>query len=345
MKNHTTFPVCIGINRPLAHAGLPRSLLFSALLFAVAPGTALAQGDAYPSRPITIISTFSAGSGPDAMMRAVAEKVAQTWKQPVVIDNRPGGAGFIAINAAKAAAPDGYTLLMHDGEALSALPYLYKNRQFKTFDTFAPVAALYGTPFLVAVSATSKWKSMQDLLAAAKAKPESVSYGTWGVGSSIHLQSLLLASKAGAQMLHVPYKEMSQLYTGVGVDDVTWSFGGLASTQFAYKAGKLRYLAVAAPKRIAQMPEVPTIAESGGPADVHASAFVALLAPKATPAAITAKVNDAMRKAVADPDIVARYANFSFDAIAWSPAELQRAMEDRAVVYEQIIRQNGIVLE
>ncbi|RZL88993.1 MAG: tripartite tricarboxylate transporter substrate binding protein [Variovorax sp.] len=318
-----------------------------ALLVAMVPGMqALAQGQsAFPSKPVTIITTFSAGSGPDTMMRAVGEKLSAQWKTPVLIDNRPGGAGFIAINAARTAAPDGHTLLMHEGDAISALPNLFKSRQFRVFDAFEPVGVLYNTPFFVVVSSSSTWKNVGDLLAAAKAKPGAVTYGTWGVGSTAHLQSALFENKAGVRMLHVPYKEMGQLYTGVSTGETDWALGAMASTQFAYQAGRVKYLAVTSARRLPDMPDVPTLAEAGGPANVEASGFVALLAPKGTPEATCDRINNDLLAAIASPEVQARFKTFSFQAAPWTPAQTHRAIETRIATYEQVIQRNNIKLD
>lgn len=318
-----------------------------ALLFALAPGIqAQAQGQpAFPSKPVTIITTFSAGSGPDTMMRAVGEKLSARWKTPVLIDNRPGGAGFIAINAAQAAAPDGHTLLMHEGDAISALPNLFKSRNFRVFDAFDPVGVLYSTPFFVVVSSTSPWKNVGDLLAAARAKPGGVSYGTWGVGSTAHLQTALFEGKAGVQMMHVPYKEMGQLYTGVSTGETDWALGAMASTQFAYQAGRVKYLAVTSARRLPDMPDTPTLAEAGGPANVEASGFVALLAPKGTPEALCDRINKDLLAAVASPEVQARFKTFSFEAVPWTPAQTRRTIETRIATYEQVIQRNNIKLD
>lgn len=326
--------------------GIAATLLAVAWLTPALPRLAFGAGNgAFPTKPVTIVSTFSAGSGPDAMMRAVAEKLALQWKTPVVIENRPGGAGFIAINAARAAAPDGHTLLLHDGDALSALPHLFKSRNFRVFDAFEPVGVLYSTPFFVVVSSSSPWKTVGDLLAAAKARPGKVSFGTWGVGSTAHLQSALLEAQAGVRMLHVPYKEMGQLYTGVSTGETDWALGARASTEFVYQPGRVRYLAVTSPQRLPAMPDVPTLAESGGPAHAVPSGFVALMAPKGTPAAILDRINKDLLAAVASTDVQARYKTFSFEATPWSGAQMRRAIETRSATYEQVVRQNGIKLD
>lgn len=138
-------------------------------------------------KPVTIYTAFAPGSGPDVVARLVGQRLADMWKQNVVVDNRPGGAGFVAMDAVRRLPADGYALLQLDSEHLSAVPHLYKSRNFQTLEVFDPVAPLFLTPFLVAVSSNSPWKTMGDLITAAKAKPDTVTYGSWFVGSPGHL--------------------------------------------------------------------------------------------------------------------------------------------------------------
>jgi tripartite-type tricarboxylate transporter receptor subunit TctC len=301
--------------------------------------------DAFPNKTVTLVTAFAPGSGPDAVLRLVAEKLGKTWNQRVLVDNKPGGGGFIAIEAAKRAAPDGYTLLQLDSEHLVALPYLYKARGFETLKTFEPVAALFRTPFLVAVPADSKWKSMANLIASAKATPGQVTFGSWGVGSPGHLGGEQLETSTGITMQHVPFREVSQLYMSVGSGDVTWSFGSIPSSQGAFKAGKIRYLAVAAPKRIAQMPDVPTVAEAGGPAGLDVNSFVVLVAPRGLPAAVRDKVNADVQKALAEADVKARFDTFAFENIGWSPQEIEQQAALKAKIYAELVQRKNISLD
>lgn len=315
-----------------------------ALTAAALAAPAFAQGD-YPARPVTIVTAFAAGSGPDAVLRLVAEKLGKTWNQRVLVDNKPGGGGFIAIDTARRAPADGYTLLQLDSEHLAALPHLYKSRGFRTLETFEPAAALFRTPFMVAVAADSKWRSMSDLVAAAKAAPGRVSFGSWGVGSPGHLGAEQLEMATGVEMQHVPFREVSQLFTSVGAGDVSWSFGSIPSSQGAYKAGKLRYIAVAAARRIAQLPDVPTVAEAGGPAGFEVNSFVVLVAPKGLSAPVRARINADVARAVAEPDVRARFDTFAFEPLAWSPEEIVRQAEAKSRVYETLVQRKNISLE
>jgi tripartite-type tricarboxylate transporter receptor subunit TctC len=291
------------------------------------------------------VTAFAPGSGPDAVLRLVAEKLGRRWDQRVLVENRPGGGGFIAIDATKRAAADGYTLLELDSEHLAALPHLYKSRGFETLKTFEPVAALFRTPFLVAVAADSKFKTMGDLLAAAKAQPDKLSFGSWGVGSPGHLGGEQLEVLTSTTMHHVPYREVSQLFTSIGAGDVDWSFGSIPSSQGAYKAGKLRYLAVAAPKRLPQMPEVPTVAEAGGPAGLEVNSFVVLVAPRGLPVAVRARINADVQQALAEPDVKARFDTFAFENIGWSPDEIERQAAAKSRTYAELVRRKNISLE
>jgi tripartite-type tricarboxylate transporter receptor subunit TctC len=321
----------------IQHAG--RHWLAAAALLALG-GSAMAQSDptaGYPNHPVTVITAFAVGSGPDAVLRIVGEKLAARWKQSVTVDNRPGGGGFVAIEAARRAKPDGYTLLQLDSEHVSALPYLYKKRNFVPLDHFDPVAPLFLTPFFVAVPTNSPWKNMGDLIKAAKADPGNVSYGSWGVGSPGHLGGEWLDYLTGSQMTHVPYREVSQLFTSVANGDPAWSFASLPSSQGIYKSGKLRYIAVAAPKRIAQMPDVPTVAEAGGPAELDVNSFVSLLAPKGVNPALRDKIRADVIGALQDPQVREKFATFAFQPMGWSVAEMQQFARTKSGQYKLLI--------
>lgn len=314
----------------------------AALSFA---GPAARAQDDFPSRPVTLVTAFAPGSGPDAVLRLVAEKLGKAWNQRVVVDNKPGGGGFIAIDAVRRAPADGYTLLQLDSEHLAALPYLYKSRGFETLKTFEPAAALFRTPFLVAVASDSKLKTMTDLVADAKARPGALTFGSWGVGSPGHLGGEQIEMLTGVQMQHVPYREVSQLFTSVGSGEVGWSFASIPSSQGAYKAGKLRYIAIAAPKRIPQLPDVPTVGEAGGPAGLDVNSFVVLVAPRGLPAAVRDRIHADVRKAVAEPDIKARFDTFAFEALAWSPAEIEAQAGVKSRTYGELVKRKSISLE
>jgi tripartite-type tricarboxylate transporter receptor subunit TctC len=307
---------------------------------------ALAQtASNFPNKPVTIVTAFAAGSGPDAVLRQVSEKLSKLWSQPVLINNRPGGGGFIAIEATQRAAADGYTLIQLDSEHLAALPHLYKAKGYVTLNNFDPVAPLFRTPFFVAVATDSKWQNMKDLTQAAKASPNAVSYGSWGVGSPGHLGGEYLSLLSNTEMTHVAFREVSQLFTSVGSNDVKWSFASLPSSQGIYKAGKLRYIAVAAANRIPQMPDVPTVGEAGGPAGFEVNSFVSLLAPKGLANDVKAKIHADVLKVLADPEVKARFNTFAFEAIGWKPEEIRKNAETKGKIYEELVKRKNISLD
>ena len=299
----------------------------------------------FPNKPVNITTAFAAGSGPDAVLRQVSEKLSKFWGQPVLISNKPGGGGFIAIEATRRLPADGYNLLQLDSEHLAALPHLYKSKGFVTLQNYDPVAPLFRTPFLVAVSTDSPWKNMKDLLASAKAEPNKVSFGSWGVGSPGHLGGEEIELLTGVEMTHVAFREVSQLFTSVGAGDVQWSFASIPSSAGVFKAGKLRYIAVAAAKRLSQMPEVPTMGEAGGPNGLEVNSFVSLLSPKGIAKDVQEKIHADVLKVLADPEVKARYNTFAFETITWSADDIRKNAEIKSKVYEKLVARKNISLE
>jgi tripartite-type tricarboxylate transporter receptor subunit TctC len=308
--------------------------------------TAQAQTAAsFPNKPVTITTAFAAGSGPDAVLRQVSEKLSKLWGQPVLISNKPGGGGFIAIEATRRLPADGYNLLQLDSEHLAALPHLYKSKGFVTLQNYDPVAPLFRTPFLVAVATDSPWKNMKDMVAAAKAEPNKVSFGSWGVGSPGHLGGEEIELLTGVEMTHVAFREVSQLFTSVGAGDVQWSFASIPSSAGVFKAGKLRYIAVAAAKRLPQMPDVPTVGEAGGPNGLEVNSFVSLLSPKGIAKDVQEKIHADVLKVLADPEVKARYNTFAFETITWSADEIRKNADIKSKVYEKLVARKNISLE
>lgn len=322
-----------------------RALCVAATLAAFALPTSAQQASSFPNKPVNIVTAFAAGSGPDAVLRQISEKLSKLWNQSVTITNRPGGGGFIAIDAAQRMPADGYTLLQLDSEHLAALPVLYKSKNFVTLNAFDPVAPLFRTPFLVSVATDAKWQNMKDLIAAAKAEPNKVSYGSWGIGSPGHLGGEQLELLTGTEMTHVAYREVSQLFTSVGAGDIQWSFASIPSSQGVFKAGKIRYIAVAAAKRLPQMPEVPTVAEAGGPAGFEVNSFVTLVAPKGIANDVKAKINADVLKVLADPEVKTRFNTFAFETITWSPDEIRKNADVKSKIYEELVKRKNISLD
>ena len=257
--------------------GLSRiALTFCSMALAFA---AQAQTQGYPTKPVRTVLPYSAGSGPDAVVRQVGEKLSRAWGQQLLVDNKPGANGWLAVGEVKRAAADGYTLMAVDNTHMTLQPHLYKQLPFSPTKDFEPVAPLYSTYFFIVVPADSPWKSVTDLVAAAKARKGELTYGTWGMGSVAHVGTAMLETATDTQMTHVPFKELPQLYTAVATGEVAWAFGTAATVGPLYRAKKVKLLAIAAPKRLAGYTDVPTVAEAGGPAGFELKTWVALFAP------------------------------------------------------------------
>jgi tripartite-type tricarboxylate transporter receptor subunit TctC len=322
---------------------------FQAIVASVAVALALAgpcaSAQPYPNKPVKVMTPFPAGSGPDVALRLVGERLSKVWGQQVVVDNRPGGNGFIALQAAKQAPADGYTLVQVDNYHLAAHPHLYKKLPYDPVKDFDPVAPLLRNYFFITVPSGSPWKNVNDLIAAAKGKQGEITYGSWFIGSPGHLGAAALEGATGTRMNHIPFKDMNQLYGSVGVGDVNWALGSAASAGALYKAGKVRFLAVAAPTRIAGYADVPTVAESGGPANYEVSAWISLLAPKGTPAEIIAKINQDVARVLGDPEIQSRYATFAYEPFKATPAEMAKLFEAESRKFGDIVKRSSISLD
>lgn len=333
------------MNRPAP--GFNPALTLTAAVVALFTVAAMpvAHAQEFPSKPVRIVTPFPAGSGPEVALRLVADKLSQRWGKPVIVDNRPGASGFIAIDAVKRATPDGHDLLQMDNAQMAAQPFLFKKLPYDLLRDFEPVTPIFRNYFFVTVPANSRYKTMTDLIAGARAKPETVNYGSWFVGSPGHIGAAMLEGVTSTKMTHVPYKEMSQLYVAVGNQDVDWAFGSAASTGPMHRAGKTRYLAVAAPKRVAGFPEVPTVAESGGPAGFDLNAWTALLAPKGTPTAVVEKIQKDVAAVLSEPDLKGKYAAMYYEPYTLKSAQFLQQLSSDSQRYGDTIKRLNISLD
>lgn len=329
----------------LISSQLPKlaTFIFAALMVTGSFAPAAAQG--FPNKSIRAVMPVSAGSGPDTVVRQVGEKLTRSWGQPIIVDNKPGANGWIAIGEAKRSPADGYTLVMMDNAYVALQPLLYKKLPHDIAKDLEPVAPLYTTNFFIVVATNSPYKNVADLIAAAKDKKGQMTYGTWGIGSVAHLGTSMLESATGAVMTHVPYKELPQLYTDVATGAVDWAFGSAATTGPLYRSKKVRYLAIAAPKRLAEFSDVPTVSESGGPANFELKTWVALYGPKGISKETVLKINDGVNKALAEPDSRERLAGFGFQAWTAAPADVFKAAEDDTRRFTDIVKQLRVSLD
>lgn len=300
--------------------------------------TLAAHAQDWPTKPVRIITPFPAGAGPEGIVRVLAEKLQKKWGKPVIIENKPGANGFLAIDAFKRGATDGHDLIQLDNVHLAAYPHLFKKLPYdpaKDFDALLPLFRAY---FFVAVPSTSKYKTVGDIIADAKARPTALNYGSWSVGNPVHLGSALLEAMTGTEMQHVIYKEVSMLYTGVANGELNWALGTLASAGPMQRAGKVRFIAITAPKRQAAFPDVPTVAESGGPAGYEVTGWTTIAAPRGLPKAVIDKIHKDIEAALAEPDMKERFATFGYDSFPATQQQFNAFIAAESAKYADVVK-------
>jgi tripartite-type tricarboxylate transporter receptor subunit TctC len=303
-----------------------------------------AQSD-WPTKPVRILTPFPAGAGPEAIARMVADRLGKMWGKPVVVENRPGANGFLAIDAFKRGDKDGYDLIQLDNVHLTAYPSLFKKLPYDPQKDFDPLVPLFKANFFFTVATDSPFKSVGDIIAAAKAQPGKLNYGSWSVGNPVHLGSQQFAYMTGTQMEHVIYKETSMLYAGVATGELAFSLGSVGTSGALQRAGRLRYLAVAGPKRLAAYPDIPTVGESGGPADFEVIGWTAFAAPKSLNPAIAEKIRRDVLTALKDPEIQARYASFGYEIYPVTGAEFASHIKAESTKLAGVIQKAHITLD
>ncbi len=312
-------------------------------LGAMAPARAQTATN-WPTKQVRIINPFPVGGGPDGTSRLVADKLARLWNQPVIVENRPGGNGFIAIDAFKRGATDGTDIIQLDNVHLAAYPHLFKKLPYNIDKDFEVVLPLFRTFFFVCVATDSPYKTMADLIADAKARPGKLNYGSWSVGNPVHLGSALLESLTGTKMEHVIYKETSQLYTSVATGELAFALGSSGTAGPLARSGKLRFLAVLAPHRLKGYEDVPTVAESGGPANAIVTGWNAFAVSKSTPAAVVDKIRRDTMKVLAEPDVQPKFQTFGYENYFPTPQEFKTFMVDENKRFGDVIRRANLEL-
>ncbi len=314
-------------------------------LAALAAFSGLASAQQFPTKPVRIITPFPVGGGPDGVARMVADKLSRAWGQPVVVENKPGGNGFIAIDAFKRGAKDGYDLIQLDFVHVTAYQTLFKKLPYDAEKDFDPLLSLFKAYFFFTVAQDSPYKKVSDLVADAKAHPGKLNYGSWAVGTPVHLGAELFDVMAGTQMQNVLYKETTQLYTAVSTGELSYALGTSATAGPLQRAGKLRYLAVAAPKRVPGFADVPTVAEAGGPANFEVSGWNLIAAPKGLPPAVADKIKRDIEKALAEPDVREKFVSFGYEPFVQTHEQLGSYIQSETKRYAEIIKKANVSLD
>ena len=313
-------------------------LIGSVLPALAAPGV-WAQTDAYPSKPVRLIVGFTPGSATDVTARLIAQKLNEAWGVTVTVDNVPGAGGTVGAARAAKSPPDGYTLQYGANGAMTIAPGLFSNLAYDPARDFAPVSQLLAMPSVVAVHPVLPVKSMKDLMALARANPGKLSYASPGAGTPQHIGFELLKILARVDITHVPYK--GAIFTDVIGGRVAMTMQNAAAILPTVRDGRLRGLAVTSLNRSPNIPEFPTVAESGFPG-FEAVSWFGLLAPAGTPAAIVNKLHQDTVKVLAQPEMRARFAQLGLDTVGNTPSELAAIIKADIAKWTKVIKDAGI---
>ncbi len=320
---------------------MQRRALLAALALPLAR-PALAQP--FPSRPVRVIVPFAPGGGIDLVSRPLAQQLSGLLGQPVVVENKPGAAGNIGMEYAATQPADGYTLLHANSGMLVTNPLLYRGLRTDPQRDLMPVGQVTTDPLLFIVPASLGIATLQDFVAYARARPGQVNFGSGGAGGITHLVGELFARRAGLQLTHVPYRGAAPALTDLVAGRIQLMFDTLGLVKSHLEAGAVRILATALPQRVAILPDIPTVAEAGVPG-AEVTSWQAMVLPARTDPAIAASLTDALRRALASPELTRFYAQSGFVA-TFNPPEIVRArMAEERALWTEVIREAGIVLE
>jgi tripartite-type tricarboxylate transporter receptor subunit TctC len=306
------------------------------------PAVARAQGAWSPDRPIRVVVPFGAGGPTDVVARLLAEPAGAALGQPVVIENRAGAGGNLGTRVVAQAPPDGHTLVLNAASPLVINQFLYRDLGYDPA-AFAPITLLTTGPLLVIGNPRSEIRSMGDLVAEARRRPGALNYATAGNGTVPHLATELFMRRAGVTLTNVTYRQTPDATQSVMRGDTTVFFDAPQSIQHV-RAGNLRALAVTTPRRFAAFPDVPTVAESGGP-EMSVEAWYGLLAPPATPQPVVARLHAAFTDALRRPEVAARIATLGFEPVGNAPAEFARFLQAEAPKWREVIEAARIRIE
>src|ERR1700716_2762757 len=310
----------------------------AAMALAAAASQASAQG--YPNKPVHVIISFTPGSSTDIVGRIVSQKLADIWNQPVVPENRAGAGGSIGSAIVAKAAADGYTLLINSS-AHSVNPAIYAKLPYDTTKDFSDIAPLAVQPNVLVVNAGAPYKSVMDLVNAAKANPGAINWGHAGIGSGTHLNTEKFVAAANVNVTQVPFKGTPEVIQAMFSGSVDCYWVSISAGMSHIKSGKLRPLAVSTAKRNPTLPDVPTTAEAGGKG-ADAPLWFGLWGPAGMPADLVNKINTDSRRALADSGVKERLANLGNDTMDMSPQEFARFVRGEIEDYQRVVRNAGI---
>lgn len=327
------------MSKLFAHKSRRRQLLLASVLAAAAP--ALFAADAYPSKVVTIVVPYAAGGQGDVFARILAQRLTTNLKQTFIVENKSGASGAIGTRYVAKANNDGYTLLLGQTGEMAVNGFVMAQPGYDAIKDFTPIALIGESPLVLVAPSSSRFSSLRNLIAEAKAKPNSVNYASSGTGTPGHLAAAALALGTKTQMTHVPYKGAGQAMTDVvaGHTDIFMSSAAAAAPHI--KNGKLKALAVSTQKRVPALQDVPAVAEETVP-DFHFTLWGGLFAPAGTPDAVVKLLNKEVNAMLADPDFKKRMDSDGVIIRANTPAEFAKLVKDDVSKYGQLVKETGI---
>jgi len=300
-----------------------------------------AQAPSYPNKPVRVVVAFTAGGTTDILARAVSQKLAESLKQPFVIENKPGAGGNLGTEFVVRSPPDGYTLIVNSVGPMAVNKTLFKNLAYDPLADLVPIVQIADVPNVLVVHPDVPANTLDEFIAHLKASPNKLSYGSTGVGTSSHLSSFMLSKRVGAETQHIPYKGADAL-NDLLAGRTQFMFATIPSVIGFIKAGRLRALAVSSVQRSRSLPEVPTVAEKGFPG-FSAGSWFGFFAPKGTPAAVIAVINKSVNDAL--PSLEAQLVREGADPVGGSAAQFAQFTQQEFEKWRTIVRESGATVE
>ena len=303
----------------------------------------VAQAQDFPTKPVRLIVPLTPGSGADIAARLLGKRLSELWGQPVVVDNRPGAGGQIGTQAVTRSAPDGYTLLVQSASH-AANPAIYKTLPYDPLKDFVDVAILGTSPYVLITAAEGPHKTLPDLIQAAKARPDTIAFASAGVGTSTHLAAETFVQRAGARLVHIPFKGSPDAINDVAGVRSAFYMAPYSTVVGQLKDGKLRALAVTTPKRFAGLPDVPTVAEQGFPG-FRSELWVGLWAPTGTPAGVLEKLHGDIERAYQGAEMNELVAKAGFDVQPMTSDDFARFVRAEMALNKQVVKAANIEMQ
>jgi tripartite-type tricarboxylate transporter receptor subunit TctC len=321
--------------------GIMLAAVATAMPFVVS--AAWAQSN-YPTRPIRLVVPFPPGGGTDILARVIGQQLSKSLGQSVVVENKPGAGGNIGVETVAKSSPDGYTLVIGQTSNLAINPTLYPNLPYNPIEDLAPISLVASAPLVMVVTASSPFKSLADVVTAARAKPDDVMFGSPGSGTVSHLSGELLQRAANIKFLHIPYKGASLAMADLMGGRLQLYMSSVPSALAQLKGGRLRALAVTSAKRLAGLPDVPTVAESGFK-DFETSTWFGLLARAGTPQPIISRLNSDVDRALQTAEVRDKIASEGAEVLGGTPAQFADLLKRELEKWSRVVRESGAKVE